>query len=133
MTSANQRFKSLMEKPVVATFSSFSKDGYPHMVPLWLVEHNNKLYFSAYDNGTKIRNIQFNSKSGISVVDPSGGPYFSVYGNAKLKDKNLDDYKKIVTKIVEKYIPKDSFEAGMDERMNHPNRILVEFIIEKVY
>lgn len=103
------------------------------MVPLWLVEHNNKLYFSAYDHSVKIRNIQINSKSGLSIVDPSGGPYFSVYGNAKLKEKSLNDYKKIVTKIVEKYISKNNFESGMDERMKHPNRILVEFVIEKIY
>lgn len=38
----------LMEKKIVATLSTISENVFPHITQLWLVEHNDKLYFSCY-------------------------------------------------------------------------------------
>ncbi|MDH5400931.1 MAG: pyridoxamine 5'-phosphate oxidase family protein [Candidatus Heimdallarchaeota archaeon] len=134
MTKVSERIELLMNKKLVASFVSITEDGFPHIVPLWLVTDGEKLYFSAYDHSKKIRNLIANQKSALSVVDPSGGPYFSVYGTSKILDKNnFDRYEVVITKIVKKYLPVEKFEDGMNERMNHPNRILVEFTPIKYY
>lgn len=134
MLSDNEKFAKLMSKNFVATLSSYTRAGYPHMVPLWIVDHQDKVYFSTYDHSVKLKNLIRNNKIGLSIVHPSGMPYFSLYGDAIIKKQvDLSDYQEIVTKIVKKYMSQDQFVDGIDERMNNPSRVLVEISPLKIF
>jgi len=91
MVSAEERMKNLMNKPIVATLATITPEGYPHQVPLWVVEHEDKLYFSTYKSSKKARNLSDNAQVGLSVVDPSGMPYFSIFGEAAIRTKDEVD------------------------------------------
>ncbi len=51
-------------------FASATSDGRAHAVPMWHVEHGNRLYFATPENAIKIRNVTANPGVVVSLPDP---------------------------------------------------------------
>lgn len=128
-----KNLRSLFEKKLVGNISSIDQNGYPHAVPVWVVLTDDKIYFSTYKSSQKAKNLQRNSKCGVTIVDTPGGPYVHILGEAQIRTKeSFDQTQDIVKKIMEKYVAPEKIEQFTQDRMNNPERVLVEIEIKRI-
>lgn len=125
--------KSLLELKTIAIVSVMSPNGFPYQTPIWFVEYGGKIYFSTETTRIKGKFLAKNKKIGINITHPSGGPYVSIVGNARLwKKDEFPDYRKILSLLFDRYTKPEDKDKGIENNLKNDNRILVEINPVKV-
>ena len=131
----NNMQRQILAQPILAVIAIPNSMGMPHMTPVWFVEHEEKLYFSS-DSGTmKIKLLNNTEKIGVTIVDPSGKLYVSVFGHAKIMTKNnFNNFEEIIGELIDRYIQdEEKRRKTKDSLISNENRVLVEITPSKVY
>ncbi|MDW7985717.1 MAG: pyridoxamine 5'-phosphate oxidase family protein [Nitrososphaerota archaeon] len=95
-----------INKARVMRFSSISKEGYPHVVPLCHVYDNGYLY-AVTDYGTKkLRNIEHNNKVAV-IVDEYGEPWgknkgIMIQGRAEILERG-EEFRRVAQLLTRKF------------------------------
>jgi len=118
--------KSFLVSSKVARLATYSPEGYPHVVPLWFLYLNNRIYMATDRNSKKVRNIGKNSsvtvlvdayveeeKFGESSWDIKG---LMIHGTAKIIERGKK-YNKILDELLQLkyavyYEKEERWEAG---------------------
>jgi len=79
--------RTMLEKPVIARFTTVRPDGYPHTVPVWfLLDGDDLLVFSLRDT-RKVKNALAHPKGCLSLGgDPPGSPGYLIDGDLTVAD-----------------------------------------------
>lgn len=78
-----------LEEQQVIWLSSIRADGRPHLVPIWFVWHQGKIYLSTEPKSAKARNIRRNPHVALALED--GVHPLICEGTARLVEKPWDE------------------------------------------
>ena len=92
---------------LATTGSSYGWQQPVHLVPIWYVWYNSRIYICTNSKSTKIRNIRINSKVTIALED--GIKPFVAFGEAKIIKINLieNEIKQLFKEKFDWNIPND--------------------------
>jgi len=114
-----EEIEKLFIRAEVGRIGSFGEDGYPYIVPMHFVYHDNKIYLHGLPKGKKIDNIKLNPNvcfeidemisllyDGVNKPCDVNTEFNSVIlqGNATILN-NFDEKKVALSKIVKKFTP----------------------------
>lgn len=129
----NDEQKNLFKKKIIATVTVISPSGLPHVTPVWIAEHEGKLYFSTPDANVKSRYLQKNEKIAINILSHEGLKSFTVSGNGLAKKKEtFENYETIVRKIAGKYTDGEKFDQFVHHMLQPTGRSLIEITAERL-
>lgn len=60
----------LLDRPVIAVFTTLGPDGAPHSTPVWIDRDGDELRVNTAQGRTKHRNVERDPRVGICLVDP---------------------------------------------------------------
>lgn len=101
--------------------STVSNESIPHLVPIWFVLHDSKLYICTSDQSKKAKHIKNNPKIAFALED--GINPVSGIGTCFIKNKNTID-PLIIAKFKEKY--------DWDITTDNDYTLLVEIEIKRI-
>lgn len=114
-----EQISDLFHRAEVGHLGTYSEDGYPYIVPMHFVWHNQKIYLHGLPKGKKIDNIKFNSSVCFEIDEMISLLYEGVenpcdvntefnsiilQGHATIVE-DFDEKKIALLKIVEKFTP----------------------------
>lgn len=133
VTTFTKEQKELLDQKIIAIVSVLTTKGYPHMTPVWFVEHEGKIYFSTETSRVKGKLLAKNNKLGINITHPSGGPYVSIQGNAIIRTKDgYPNYLLIHRLLFTKYVEEAKVEQRIEESLKVKDRVIIEIEPVKV-
>jgi len=118
-----EQLKQFLQKPILMDIATVSKDGYPHVTPVWC-EYDGKNFWANTTRGrVKAKNIRANPKVGFSVAGHDL-PYGAVvgYGDAELED---DPEGQHLLTLAQKYLPPEKAEKYWGDIMKMGPRVKV--------
>ena len=116
-----------LKKKITANVVVLASSGFPHITPIWVAEHNNKLYFSITTSRVKYKHITQNQNIGINVLDPKGYPWISIAGHGSIRSQDqFSEYPVVADKIIHKYQSDASKIEEYKGLLTQPDRILIE-------
>ena len=125
--------KELLNERIIATVSVVSPSGLPHVTPVWIIEHEGKLYFNTPGTNVKSRYLQKNVNIAVNILSAGGLKSFTVSGKGMVKKKEiLENYETIVRKIAKKYNDAEKIDQMVQHMLKPHERILVEITPEKL-
>ncbi|WP_459192774.1 PPOX class F420-dependent oxidoreductase [Halosimplex sp. J119] len=131
MAAIPEEYHDLFEKQTFAHFATLTPDGFPHVTPVWVDydPDSERVLINTARGRRKERNLEQNSKVGVSMTDPED-PYrfLSVTGEVTaLTEEGAPDH---IDELAHRYM-------GVDEYPNDdPNsgaRVIVEIRPDEVY
>ena len=129
--------EELLQKPLIARIATSSKNGQPHVVPVWYGWDGESLWVSSYSNTRKIKDIKKNPKVSISI-DVTGKKNKTkaviLEGEVSLVKEPLDFLRKQFTWIFKKYLGEEGvLEKSSQELINDPRNLLIRLKPNKVF
>jgi len=112
----------------ILRLATISKDGSPHVVPIWYLYENGKIYIHTEANSVKARNIQRNNS--VAMCVDIGEFYYDLKniilkGKAKiLEDEDLAT--RIAEKIQVKYFGSCSHPQASEYLSKKANNVVIE-------
>lgn len=111
----------LLEVEEIAYISTTKTSGSPHIVPIWFVYHNGKIYFETDKTTVKFKNIQRNNKIAICF---GGKNTYIIEGRVKwwIEKEVPIPFRKMLW---------DKYGKDMDDSYINENTYIFEIIPEK--
>ncbi len=92
MDEALLPYRELLDKKAFGFLATISKNGSPHVTPLWVKydQDTGNFIVNIEENSAKDYNIRRNSRVCINVVDPDN-PYHYLFVQGEVISRSLDD------------------------------------------
>lgn len=119
----------LIEQPNFGHVATINKDGSLHVTPVWVDHEDDKylLFNSAYGR-KKIRNLERDSRVGISIADQKD-PYHYVSLSGRVVRISNDKADPHIDKLAKKYLGKDKYPW----RNSKEKRAMVTIVPDWIY
>ena len=62
MALNREEIEELLDKEEICYIATTRPDGRPHVMPIWFIYHEGKIYFETDETTTKFKNIQHNNR-----------------------------------------------------------------------
>jgi len=121
MSLSSKEIKALLNKEELAYIATASKEGSPHIAPIWFVYYKGKIWFETHLPTVKFKNISKNNKI---VLCFGGKSTYIVWGRVKWYEEK--DAPIPFRKLLWKKYPKD-----MDDSYIHDKTRIFEVEIKK--
>jgi PPOX class probable F420-dependent enzyme len=69
-TQLSAQGKALVDRPVVASFTTLNEDGSPHTTPVWIDRDGDELRINTAAGRVKARNVDRDPRVSVCMVDP---------------------------------------------------------------
>jgi PPOX class probable F420-dependent enzyme len=108
--SANGR--TLVDRPVIASFTTLNADGSPHTTPLWIDRDGDELRVNTAAGRVKARNVDRDPRVSVCLVDPDDPMnVVAVRGTVvEVTTKGADAH---IDALAKKYTGADTFGGGL--------------------
>jgi PPOX class probable F420-dependent enzyme len=73
----------------LAILATVRKDGTPQLTPINYAYENGEILISITKTRAKYKNLRRSPKLSFCVIDPSGRPYVTVYGRARIEEEDI--------------------------------------------
>lgn len=70
MATLPDEAKALVDRPVLAAFTTLQRSGAPHTTPVWIARDGDELLVNTASGRVKARNVARDPRVAICVVDP---------------------------------------------------------------
>lgn len=109
-TTLSEAGKALVDRPVIAAFTTLNADGSPHTTPLWIDRAGEELRVNTAAGRVKARNVDRDPRVAICIVDPDNPMnVVAVRGTVvEVTTKGADEH---IDALAKKYTGADSFEG----------------------
>lgn len=88
MPLSKDEVENLLKKEEIVFIATTKTDGSPHLVPIWFIYHNGKIYFETDTTTVKFKNIKRNNKISLCF---GGKNTYIIEGAVKwFKEKELE-------------------------------------------
>ena len=121
MALSRQEVGELLDKEEICYIATTRPDGRPHVMPIWFIYHEGKIYFETDETTTKFKNIQHNNR--VMIVFGGKSTYI-VEGSVKWCKEN-----ELLFPIRKMYW--DKYGKDMDDSYISEKTLLFELIPEK--
>jgi general stress protein 26 len=110
--------KRLLNSQEIARISTLTKEGYPHIAPMWFVADDKYIYFATDSTSLKIANIGKNSRVAVLVDsqdwhNPEG---ILVQGEAEVLKKSDKDFRHSLDLMIGRF-PNEKRHEGPKQRV----------------
>lgn len=93
----------ILDKPVVAHFSTLMSDGSPHTAPVWVDRNEGYVVVNSVEGRLKDRNVRRDARVAISMVDPEN-PYRSLIIRGEVEKITNDGADAHIDRMAKKYL-----------------------------
>lgn len=121
MALNKEEIGELLGKEKICFVATTRPGGRPHIVPIWFIYHNGKIYFETDETTVKFRNIQNNNKVALCF---GGRETYIVEGSVKW-------YKENEAPVPFRAMFWDKYGDDMDDSYVNENTLIFEIIPEK--
>jgi PPOX class probable F420-dependent enzyme len=122
---------TLLTRPVLGRLATASREGQPHVVPVWFLWEDDLLWISSFSSTRKNIDLQQNPKCAI-VIDleqaADGLTAVMLEGRAELVSEPRQAVHERIERIYAKYLgPEGLLEPDPQSWLNSPENLLIQF------
>lgn len=122
--------EEFLARPILGRLATASREGQPHVVPVWFLWEEDAVWISSYRSTRKVIDLERNPKCAIvvDVEEAIGGlSAVTLEGRAELVNTPVDKVKKRIEHIYIKYLGEDGvLEKDPQEWLNSPENVLIK-------
>ena len=109
----SEKAKHLLNSQEIARIATLTKEGYPHIAPMWFVADDRYVYFTTDSTSLKIANIGKNSKVAVLVDsqdwhNPEG---ILIQGKAEVLKKSDGDFRYSLDLMIGRFPNEKKYEG----------------------
>ena len=109
----SDKAKQLLGSQEIARIATLTKEGYPHVAPMWFVADDRYVYFTTDSTSLKIANIEKNSKVAVLVDsqdwhNPEG---ILIQGKAEVLKKGDGDFRYSLNLMIGRFPNEKKYEG----------------------
>jgi PPOX class probable F420-dependent enzyme len=119
--------RELFQKPNIGHLATISRDGTPHLTPLWIDIDGDDVLINTAKGRVKVRNIERDPRVGVEVVDQHN-PYRAVSFRGRVVEITEEGADEHIDALAKKYLGKDKYPF----RQPGEQRIILRIEPEKV-
>ena len=128
--------QSLLARPLLGRLATASREGQPHVVPVWFLWEDNLIWISSFSSTRKVIDLEQNHKCAL-VVDlenPVEGLTAVMFeGRAELVSLPRETVKQRIERIYTKYLgPEGILEQDPQSWLNSPENVLIKLTPTRV-
>lgn len=128
--------EDFLAQRLLGRLATVSKDGQPHVVPVWFLWEGGAAWISSYRSTRKVIDLELNPKCAlvVDVEDAAGGlTAVTLEGRAELVSAPADAVKQRIGRIYTKYLGADGvLEKDPQEWLNSPENVLIKLTPTRV-
>ena len=111
----------LIQEQNLAIIATLRKDGTPQLTPINYAYRDGQVLISTTRERAKYRNLRRDARLSLCIIHPSGRPYVTVTGRARIEEEDIADRTaEIFRRIYDRPLP-----DGFAERLREQQRVLV--------
>jgi PPOX class probable F420-dependent enzyme len=127
---------NLLTRPVLGRLATASREGQPHVVPVWFLWEDDLLWISSFSSTRKNIDLQQNPKCAI-VIDleqaSDGLTAVMFEGRAELVSEPRQAVRERIERVYLKYLgPEGLLEPDPQSWLNSPENVLIKFTPTRV-
>jgi PPOX class probable F420-dependent enzyme len=128
--------QALLARPILGRLATASREGQPHVVPVWFLWEDDLLWISSYSSTRKVMDLEQNPKCALVVdlekaVDGLSAVMFE--GRAELISTPPEAIRQRIERIYAKYLgPEGLLEPDPQSWLNSPENLLIKLIPTRV-
>jgi len=126
------QIQAFLSEEKVATVGTFGPRGWPHLMPLWFVVRDGRIWAWTFTKSQKIKNLERDSRA--TVLVEAGDEYAELRGvqmeTEAVFHQDLDEVVDFAEELVARYAPpgvEPTPEATEAFRQQAPKRTVIEF------
>lgn len=123
----SERGRALVDRPVIATFTTINRDGSPHTTPLWIDRDGDVLRVNTAVGRVKARNVARDPRVSVCIVDPDD-PMNVVALRGTVTTVTTEGADEHIDRLARKYTGASTFGA----RAPGQQRLLLEIRCDEV-
>ncbi len=123
----SERGRALVDRPVIASFTTINEDGSPHTTPLWIDRDGDVLRVNTAAGRVKARNVARDPRVSVCLVDPED-PMNVVAVRGTVTNMTTNGADAHIDKLANKYTGAATFAA----RTPGQQRLLLEIRCDEV-
>ena len=70
MATLNDDARALVDRPLIAAFTTLTRTGVPHTTPVWITREGDVLLVNTAAGRVKARNVERDPRVSVCIVDP---------------------------------------------------------------
>lgn len=113
--------EAIIKEEKLAIMSTVRRDGGAQLTPINYVYQDGRILVSTTRDRVKYHNVKRNPLVSLCIVRPEGRPYVTVYGQARIEEKDIVDGTAAIFKVLTGGELPDNFEEGLRQQ----KRILI--------
>ena len=110
----------LIQEQNLAILATLRKDGTPQLTPINYAYVGGKVLISTTRDRAKYRNVRRDQRVTLNVIHPSGHPYVTVYGRARIEEDDIVDGTAEIVRRMNRPVADD-----LEQRLRADKRILL--------
>jgi PPOX class probable F420-dependent enzyme len=111
----------LIREQKLAILATLRKDGTPQLTPINYAYRDGSILISTTRERAKYPNLRRDPRVALNVIHPSGHPYVTIYGRARIEEADIvDGTAEIFRRISDRPLPED-----FAQRLREQQRVLV--------
>jgi PPOX class probable F420-dependent enzyme len=122
--------EEFLARPILGRLATASKDGQPHVVPVWFLWEEGIIWISSYRSTRKVIDLERNPKCAlvVDVEETAGGlTAVTLEGRAELVSTPVSEVKQRIELIYIKYLGEEGvLEKDPQEWLNSPENVLIK-------
>jgi PPOX class probable F420-dependent enzyme len=126
-TQLSEKGRALVDRPVIASFTTINADGSPHTTPLWIDRDGDLLRINTAAGRVKARNIARDPRVSVCLVDPDD-PMNVVAVRGTVVEVSTVGADEHIDALAKKYTGADTFGG----RIEGQQRLLVRIRCDEV-
>ena len=118
----------LIQEQNLAILATLRKDGTPQLTPINYAYRAGSVLISTTRDRAKYWNLRRDPRVSLCVMHPSGRPYLTVFGRARIEEDDIvDGTAEIFRRISERPLPED-----FAQRLREQKRVLIIVTPERI-
>lgn len=108
MSALPDKVKTMLQKPVFVHFATLTKDGSPHVAPVWVDVDGDTILINSAVGRFKDKNVRADARVALSCTDPTNS-YQAIMIRGRVKEITTEGAEEHIDKMAKKYMGKDVY------------------------
>lgn len=124
----NEKARTLISRPVLATLATVAPDGSPQVTPLWIDLDGDDLLVNTAKGRAKARNLERDQRVALSIIDPDD-PYNVVVVRGTAVEITAEGADAHIDRLAKKYLGVDEYPMHQPGEVRLKIRIRTDRVV----
>lgn len=124
----NEKARTLISRPVLATLATVAPDGSPQVTPLWIDLDGDDLLVNTAKGRAKARNLERDQRVTLSIIDPDD-PYNVVVVRGTAVEITAEGADAHIDRLAKKYLGVDEYPMHQPGEVRLKIRIRTDRVV----